>query len=170
MKSCSFITETNYVIVYDEDNLNRGVNGLYMYLPSIQVKGRLHFEAGFEHEYGIKRNIPIFPSKILFYVNDKAELRDIQPELFSHSVDPSKHRGMKPDSLSRGENKGTLTQHLFLGGNMHDSEDSEYGHKIEIRVLGADFDDSMKGMGIINHTIIGFEPRVVVADMPKWRV
>ena len=43
-------------------------------------------------------------------------------------------------------------------------------HKIEIRVLGADFDDSMKGMGIINHTIIGVTPRVIVADIPKGGV
>jgi hypothetical protein len=53
---------------------------------------------------------------------------------------------------------------------MHDSDDSGYDHKIEIRVVGADFDDSMKGMGIINHTIIGVTPRVIVADIPKGGV
>ena len=181
MKSCSFITETNHVIVYDEENLNHGVNGLFMYLPSIQVKGRLHFESGYEHEGGYKRALPIYPQR----ENSLDAKSPISDRLIEHK---KKHTAIYVG------NKGTLTQHLFLGGNMHDSaeqkmcvncwqnfkgnvgcskceNDERYAkpnqHKIEIRVLGADFDDSMKGMGIINHTIIGFKPRVVVADMPK---
>jgi len=181
MKSCSFITETNYVIVYDEESLKQGVNGLFMYLPSIQVKGRLHFESGYEHEGGYKRALPIYPQR----ENSLDAKSPISDRLIEHK---KKHTAIYVG------NKGTLTQHLFLGGNMHDSaeqkmcvncwqnfkgnvgcskceNDERYAkpnqHKIEIRVLGADFDDSMKGMGIVNHTIIGFKPRVVVADMPK---
>jgi len=181
MKSCSFITETNYVIVYDEESLKQGVNGLFMYLPSIQVKGRLHFESGYEHEGGYKRALPIYPQR----ENSLDAKSPISDRLIEHK---KKHTAIYVG------NKGTLTQYLFLGGNMHDSaeqkmcvncwqnfkgnvgcskceNDERYAkpnqHKIEIRVLGADFDDSMKGMGIVNHTIIGFKPRVVVADMPK---
>jgi len=181
MKSCSFITETNHVIVYDEENLNHGVNGLFMYLPSIQVKGRLYFEAGYEHKNGFKRDLPIYPQR--------------ENSLDANSPISDELREKKEKHMAiRVGNKGTLIQHLFLGGNMHDSaeqkmcvncwhnfkgnvgcskceNDERYAkpnqHKIEIRVLGADFDDSMKGMGIVNHTIIGFKPRVVVADMPK---
>lgn len=180
MKSCSFITETNYVVVYDEENLNNRVNGLFMYLPSIQVKGRLYFEAGYEHKNGFKRDLPIYPQR----ENASDADSPISDKLVEHTRDMKKMIG----------NKGTLEQYVFLGGNMHDSAEQEMcvncwqnfkgnvgcskcenderyakpnQHKIEIRVLGADFDDSMKGMGIINHTIIGFKPRVVVADIPK---
>lgn len=153
MKSCSFITETNYVIVYDEEDLNNGANGLFMYLPSIQVKGRLYFEAGYEHEGGIKRDLPIYPQR----ENSLAQGSPISDRLIEQK---KKHMAIWVG------NKGTLEQYVFLGGMMHDSDDSGYDHKTEIRVLGADFDDSMKGMGIINQTIIQ-GTRVIVADTPQ---
>ena len=155
MKSCSFIMETNNVIVYDEDNLNNRENGLFMFLPSIQVKGRLYFEAGYEHEGGFKRDLPIYPQR----ENSLAQGSPISDRLIQQVAETAIYVG----------NKGTLEQYVFLGGMMHDSDDSGYDHKIEIRVLGADFDDSMKGMGIINHTIIGVTPRVIVADTPQRR-
>jgi hypothetical protein len=181
MKSCSFTTETNNVIVYDEESLNNRENGLFMYLPSIQVKGRLYFEAGYEHEGGVKRDLPIYPQR----ENSLDANSPISDKLIEHK---KKHTAIYVG------NKGTLEQYVFLGGTMHDSKetkmcndcwdnfkgnvgcpkcenDERYAkpnqHKIEIRVLGADFDDSMKGMGIINHTIIGVTPRVIVADIPK---
>jgi len=182
MKSCSFITETNNVIVYDEESLNNRENGLFMYLPSIQVKGRLYFEAGYEHEGGYKRDLPIYPQR----ENSMSANSPISDSLTEHKK--------KYNAIYVG-NKGTLEQYVFLGGMMHDSalqrkcgncwidgfkgnrgcskceNDERYAkpnqHKIEIRVLGADFDDSMTGMGIINQTIIGVKPRVIVADIPK---
>jgi len=181
MKSCSFIMETNYLIVYDEESLNNRENGLFMYLPSIQVKGRLYFEAGYEHEGGYKRDLPIYPQG-QYGTPDSPISDELREQKKKHTV-------------IRVGNKGTLEQYVFLGGMMHDSalqrncgncwidgfkgnrgcskceNDERYAkpnqHKIEIRVLGADFDDSMKGMGIINHTIIGVTPRVIVADIPK---
>jgi len=157
MKSCSFTTETNNVIVYDEESLNNRENGLFMYLPSIQVKGRLYFEAGYEHEGGFKRDLPIYPQR----ENSLDADSPISDSLTEHKK--------KYYAIYVG-NKGTLEQYVFLGGMMHDSDDSGYDHKNEIRILGADFDDSMKGMGIINHTIIGVTPRVIVADIPKGGV
>ncbi len=184
MKSCSFIMETNNVIVYDEDNLNNRENGLFMFLPSIQVKGRLYFEAGYEHEGGFKRDLPIYPQR--------ENSLDANSPISDRLIEQKKKQG----AIWVG-NKGTLEQYVFLGGMMHDSalqkncvhcwidgfkgnrgcskceNDERYAkpnqHKIEIRVLGADFDDSMKGMGIINHTIIGVTPRVIVADTPQRR-
>ncbi len=157
MKSCSFIMETNNVIVYDEDSLNNRENGLFMFLPSIQVKGRLYFEAGYLHEGGFKRDLPIYPQGQ--YGTPDAD-SPISDELREQK---------KKHTVIRVGNKGTLEQYVFLGGNMHDSDDSGYDHKTEIRILGADFDDSMKGMGIINQTIIGVTPRVIVADTPQRR-
>jgi len=154
MKSCSFITETNNVIVYDEENLTNGENGLFMYLPSIQVKGRLFVEAGYEHEGGVKRDLPIYPQR----ENSMDADSPILEKLIEHK---KKYMAM------RVGNKGTLEQYVFLGGMMHDSDDSGYDHKNEIRILGADYDDSLINMGIINHSFIGFKPRVVVADIPK---
>jgi hypothetical protein len=154
MKSCSFIMETNYVIVYDEESLNNRENGLFMYLPSIQVKGRLYFEAGYEHEGGYNRYLPIYPQR----ENSLAQGSPISDRLIEQK---KKHMAIWVG------NKGTLEQYVFLGGMMHDSDDSGYDHKTEIRVLGADFDDSMKGMGIINQTIIQGTPRVIVADTPQ---
>tara|TARA_R110001592_G_scaffold92659_2_gene269796 strand:- start:30293 stop:31579 length:1287 start_codon:yes stop_codon:yes gene_type:complete len=184
MKSCSFTTETNNVIVYDEESLNNRENGLFMYLPSIQVKGRLYFESGYEHEGGFKRDLPIYPQR----ENSLDADSPISDKLIQQVAETAIYVG----------NKGTLEQYVFLGGMMHDSalqkhcvhcwidgfkgnrgcskceNDERYAkpnqHKIEIRVLGADFDDSMKGMGIINHTIIGVTPRVIVADIPKGGV